>query len=97
MIETVTYRLRDGADEAAFLTADEAMQIGFANLQPGLRRRTTARGADGWIEITVWDSAEQADAAAVAAAVAAEQDPLVAALKAFVEPASVVRARYETL
>ncbi|HXQ74976.1 MAG TPA: hypothetical protein VN791_00670 [Acidimicrobiales bacterium] len=57
MIEIMTFRLSPGADEEAFRAADGEVQSDFAYQQPGLLRRTTARGADGgWIVIDLWRS-----------------------------------------
>ena len=57
------FRLAPGGDEAAFAEADRRLQQEFAYHQPGLLRRTTARGADGsWIVIDLWRSADDADA-----------------------------------
>ena len=67
MIELTTFRLREGVDEATFVVADAAAQAGFFYQQPGLVRRTTARGEDGeWLVVTLWGSATSADAAAAA-------------------------------
>jgi hypothetical protein len=85
LLETTTFRLADGVDEAAFLAADEALQ---ADLSPrrGFVRRTTARGEAGeWLVLTMWWSAEVADAAPPA--IPSE----------LVDPASVRRARFSTL
>jgi len=69
VIETVTFRLADGVDEAAFLEADEEIRTGFLYHQPGMARATTARGDDGeWIVLVLWASPADADAAARAAA-----------------------------
>src|SRR5262245_44247260 len=54
VIETMTFRLRDGADEAGFRAADQRLQTEFAYQQPGLLRRTTATGDDGWIVVDLW-------------------------------------------
>jgi hypothetical protein len=63
VIEIMRFRLPPGADEAAFVEADRRVQQEFAYQQPGLLRRTTARGADGaWIVIDLWRSAGDADA-----------------------------------
>jgi hypothetical protein len=63
VIEIMRFRLPPGADEAAFLAADRRVQEEFAYHQPGLLRRTTARGQDGgWIVIDLWRSAADADA-----------------------------------
>jgi hypothetical protein len=64
MIEIMSFRLAPDADEEAFLAADRSVQSDFAYHQPGLLRRTTARGADGaWIVIDLWRSESDADAA----------------------------------
>ena len=47
VIETMTFRLRLGVDEAEFLGVDKRLQSEFAYQQPGLVRRTTARSDDG--------------------------------------------------
>ena len=85
LLETTTFRLAEGVDEAAFLAADEALQ---AEMGPhrGFVRRTTARGEAGeWLVLAMWWSAEVADAAPPAV-------PLD-----LVDPASVHRARFVTL
>jgi hypothetical protein len=65
MYEVITFRLRSGVDEAAFLAADALVQTAFAYQRRGLVRRTTARGDDGrWLVIVVWTSLDEADAAA---------------------------------
>ena len=88
------FRLVAGADVAAFLAADRAVQTEFIPNQPGFVRRTTARADDGgWVVIELWGSAEEADAAGALAA----DHPVVAAFDAFVEPGSSARRRYTTL
>ena len=62
MIEVLEFRLAAGVEEDQFLTADRRVQVEFAYQQPGLQRRTTARGTDGhWIVVDLWRSAEEAD------------------------------------
>ncbi|HEX9547492.1 MAG TPA: hypothetical protein VF942_09160 [Acidimicrobiales bacterium] len=64
MIEVLTFRLASGTEEAEFLSADKRVQTEFFYLQPGLVRRTTARGDDGgWLVVCMWGSKENADAA----------------------------------
>ncbi|HEV2370370.1 MAG TPA: hypothetical protein VGR90_10880 [Acidimicrobiales bacterium] len=64
MIEILEFKLVEGADEAAFIVADKRVQAEFAYQQPGLVRRTTARGSDGtWLVIDLWRSPEDADEA----------------------------------
>ena len=94
LIETFTFRLVAGADEEAFLATDKRLQSDFAYQQPGLARRTTARGTDGeWIVIDLWWSAEEADACATRW----ETDPLAQEFMAFVDPATVKVTRYVEL
>jgi hypothetical protein len=92
--EITTFRLAAGADEAAFLEADKRLQDGFANLQQGMIRRTTARG-DGRIfaVLVLWGSAAAADAAAERGAA----DPLVTAFEGFVDASTRRVERYESL
>jgi hypothetical protein len=97
VIETMTFRLVAGADEGAFLAADKALQSDFAYQQPGLVRRTTARGdgarAGEWVVIDLWARAEDADAGAAAW----EGDPAARAFMDFVDRATVEVRRYRDL
>ena len=62
LIEIMTFRLGEGVDEATFLAADRRVQLEFAYQQPGMVRRTTARGDDGtWAVVDFWQSAAHAD------------------------------------
>lgn len=95
IVEVRTFRLRDGTDRAAAAAAaaDHEVQVGFANLRPGMVRRTTARGGDGeWLVLTLWEGEDDA----VAAERAGEDDPLVAAFAALVAGEPEVR-RYQDL
>jgi hypothetical protein len=97
VIETMTFRLAAGADEGAFLAADTRLQTDFAYQQPGLMRRTTARGVDDrageWIVVDLWRSADDADACARRW----DDDPVAQDLMAFVDPATVEVRRYADL
>jgi len=56
LIEHQTFRLRAGVDEDAFVAIDARVQTEVVYQQPGLVRRTTARGADGdWLVETWWN------------------------------------------
>lgn len=93
IVETATFRLRAGTDEAVAVAADHDVQVSFANQRHGMLRRTTARAPDGeWLVVTLWGSEDDALAAEAAAAA----DPSVDALLALVEGSPVVR-RYEDL
>lgn len=88
------FRLSPGGDEAAFLAADRRVQEEFAYQQPGLLRRTTARGEDGgWIVIDVWRSAADADACASRW----DRDPVAQAFMALLDGSSVSVQRYQTV
>lgn len=87
------FRLVPGCDEAEFIAADRRLQQEFAYQQPGLLRRTTARGADGWVVIDLWRSAADADACAARW----DSDPVVAAFMALVDASSVTSERFQQL
>jgi hypothetical protein len=94
VIETLRFHLVTGADEAGFLAADRRLQTDFAYQQPGLLRRTTARGRDGgWLVIDVWRSEADADACERRW----DGDPAATAFMSFVDRDSVETARYDTL
>jgi hypothetical protein len=94
VIEIMTFRLRGAVDEAEFLAADRRVQTEFAYHQPGLLRRTTARGDDGeWVVIDLWRSEAEADACDQRW----DQDPAAAAFMALVDRASVTTRRYREL
>ncbi len=67
LIQTMTFRLSGDVEDGTFLAADARVQSEVAYQQPGLLRRTTARGTGGqlgeWITISLWRGAEDADAA----------------------------------
>jgi hypothetical protein len=86
VIEILRFKLRPGADEREFLTADSLVQTDFAYQQPGLLRRTTARVEDGgWAVIDVWRSAE----ASAACSAKWGADEVTAAFMSFVDADSV--------
>jgi hypothetical protein len=94
VVETITFRLAAGVGEAAFIEADRRVQTEFAYQQPGLVRRTTARGADAdWLVLVLWASDGDADAAMHLAA----DDPATEAFMALVDAGSVQTERYVTL
>jgi hypothetical protein len=95
VIEIQTLRLTDTAGPDQFVQADQRLQVEFAYQQPGLLRRTTARAGSGreWLVVTIWVSAQAADAADSAA----RDHRAVDVLAALVDPTSVVTRRYETL
>jgi hypothetical protein len=94
VIETMTFRLVEGTERHAFLAVDKRLQSDFAYQQPGLVRRTTARGRgdhDGeWLVIDLWRSPADADAAAAAW----DDDPTAQAFMALVDRATVDIRRY---
>jgi hypothetical protein len=62
VIEILRFKLAPGVDDADFVAADKRLQAEFAYQQPGLLRRTTARGAEGeWVVIDLWHSWADAD------------------------------------
>ncbi len=94
VIEILTFRLIEGVEEIAFLEADRRVQAEFAYRQPGMLRRTTARGADGeWLVLDLWRSAQAADDCDARWG----RDEVTAAFMSFVDGTTVRTARYETL
>jgi hypothetical protein len=97
VIETMTFRLVEGADEGSFLAVDKRLQTEFAYQQPGLVRRTTARGVDAregeWVVIDLWATAGDADACAERW----DADPLAGEFMAHVDRATVEVCRYTDL
>ena len=94
LIETTTFKLIAGADEAAFLDADRRVQAEVAANHPGFLRRTTARGPDGeWLVVVLWRSADDADASSRAGA----DHQAMKQFAALVDPVTVQSARYTTL
>ena len=85
------FSLVEGADETAFLACDKRVQTDYAYQQPGLLRRTTARGERGsWAVIDVWASADAADVCDSRWAT----DPLGQEFMSFVDPATMRTARF---
>ena len=94
LIELMQFRLQGDAAVDEFLIADHRLQTEFAYQQPGLLRRTTARGEHGeWVVIDFWRSAEDADACNERW----DNDPIARAFMRFVEGTSVRVQRYSTV
>ncbi|HEY2579486.1 MAG TPA: hypothetical protein VGI74_24515 [Streptosporangiaceae bacterium] len=94
MIEILRFRLAAGVDEAGFIAADRRLQQEFAYQQPGLLRRTTARGDEGnWIVIDLWRSAADADACDRRW----DSDPVAQTFMELLDRQSVVTERYMPL
>ncbi len=94
VVETPRFRLAAGVDESVFRAADERVQTEFAYQQPGLLRRTTARGRDGWwAVIDLWNRDADADRAGERWG----QDAVTEAFTRLVDGASLTSERFETL
>jgi hypothetical protein len=94
VIETITFRLADGVDEAEFLNADARVQTDFVYQQHGCVRRTTARSSEGeWLVAVFWGSERDADNAAKAA----ESDPVWLAFINAIDSSTLRVARHSTL
>jgi hypothetical protein len=94
MINVLTFRLLDGVDETTFIAADARLQTEFANLQPGMVRRTTARGDDGgWAVFTIWASAEAAEAVAASSG----ENEVVAEFLALIDRSTLAVDQYYEL
>jgi hypothetical protein len=94
IVEILRFRLAAGVDESVFEAADKRVQTEFAYQQPGLVRRTTARGRDGsWMVIDVWGSDADADRAGEHWG----QDAVTEVFTRLVDVASLTSERFETL
>jgi hypothetical protein len=94
VIEIMRFRLGQGTTEEEFLAADHRLAEEFASHQPGLLRRTTARGEDGdWIVIDLWRSAADADACDRRW----DTDPVAQAFMALLDHSTVTSERYHPL
>jgi heme-degrading monooxygenase HmoA len=94
VVEITTFRLVDGADEAAFLEADHRVQTEFFPNFPGFTRRTTARGHDGeWLVVVLWGSEQNAKAAEQLGS----EHAAMQAFSAFVDASTVRVRRYTSL
>jgi len=96
-METVQFRLKDGADEAAFLTAAFRMDTEFQPTQPGYvpDSRRTFRTADGnWMISVGWET--QADSVASQKAFA-EAGDITTDYVSPMDPTSVAINVYEVM
>jgi hypothetical protein len=92
VIEVCTFAVT--ADDDQVRAADARLQTDFAYRQPGLLRRTTARGPDRrWCVITLWREEDDA----VRAAANAKTDAVAAAFWSLVDPGSIEVHRFTTL
>jgi hypothetical protein len=62
MINIKRFRLKENADEAAFLATDARLQRDFTLKQPGMLECLTAKTTTGeWLVLHTWDVAEMGD------------------------------------
>ena len=93
ILDLKSFRLKEGADEAAFLKADERLQREFTLKQPGLLRCTTARGVDGeWLVLLLWASVEAGDGPS-----GASGNPVVEAWLDFIDQSTARIERFEAV
>jgi hypothetical protein len=90
------FRLKEGADEIAFLEADARLQRDFTMKQPGILECTTAKSTRGeWLVVHLWESPEAADAPS------ARGDPVMQAIcdtwVGFIDDSTATLTRYERL
>ena len=94
IVEVITFRLIDDADEQAVLEADKRVQIEFIPNHNGFMRRTTARASDGeWCSVVLWDSLTDAEASMRKW----DDHPATQALTRLIDPDSLHVKRYEDL
>jgi hypothetical protein len=96
VIEVLTFRLDSQTEEAEFVAADKRVQTEFFYQQPGLVRRTTARGDDGgWLIVSLWGS--QANADASGSLFGSSSSPAVSDFLRLIDASTVETRRYTTL
>ena len=94
IVEVATFKLTGGADEAAFLAADKAVQEELVPRRPGFVRRTTARGDDGeWLVVALWRTTADAESTAELA----HDHPAGQAFAGFLDQSTVEIRRYQTI
>ncbi len=63
MVEVARFKLKEGADEQAFIAAERRLASGQITKQPGFISREAAKGANGeWTIILHWTSTTDAEA-----------------------------------
>ena len=86
------FRLKQGADEVAFVEADHRLQHEFTSKQPGIIQCTTAKTIGGeWLVLHLWTSTEAADAPS------ADNDPVVEAWVDFIDESTATMTRFESI
>ncbi|HUI04671.1 MAG TPA: hypothetical protein VLZ77_14125 [Acidimicrobiales bacterium] len=94
IIDITTFSLADGVTDDQFRQADATMQAEHVYRQPGIVRRTTARGEGGrWLVVTLWATRHDAEAAEGAA----RADAVATGFARLLDATTVTSARYETL
>ena len=86
------FRLKEGADEDAFLEADRRLQCEFTRQQPGLVECTTAKSISGeWLVLHLWTSVRAADGPSGA------NDPVVDTWVDFIDQSTAEMTRFESI
>jgi heme-degrading monooxygenase HmoA len=93
VVEVTTFRLAEGIDEEAFLSADRRWQRELVPNQDGFVRRTTARRHGAWVVVTLWATEE----AARAFDADTTEDDVRRTFTEMMEQASAHTARFDTL
>lgn len=96
MTEITTFRLRPGVEEAAFVAADARAQTDFFYQQPGIARRTLAKGVNDtgeWCTVTLWWTLADAENAEAVSTV----NVAYTAMTSFIDETSISVSRFEEL
>ena len=82
VMELARFHLRPDADETAFLAASAALQEDFLAVQPGFEGRDLVHfGGTEWMDVVLWRTGAEAEAAMAAA----ESHPAAGAHFAFLD------------
>lgn len=92
VIEVARFRLKAGADAAAFSAQDRVIHDGYITQQPGFGDRESGVADDGeWVVVVHWDTPEDADASMQKFGT----DPLAADFMAMIDPSTMSMKRFE--
>lgn len=62
-VEVITFKLKEGADEAKFMRENDVVAKEYTPKQPGYISRELGKGDDGeWVVVVHWEDNESAEA-----------------------------------
>lgn len=93
-LEIVTYKIKDGANDADFLKVAAEMEKHFAKKQRGFIKRTFAKTeGNEWVDVIYWKTMDDA----MKASEAAMKSPVCAPMFGMLDEASVKMSHFEVI